>query len=138
LGLPRGIERSGDVASVVLFGVDVNFDEFDGGLAEVVFDPIGFAQHFGICVSCHRFLVSYAVVPAARPGMCLIMFEVYLKILSGKIITPNPFLSRIIISTALPKSTPNSARPAALRSCKVRARVCRPVESPLLKCLQLF
>src|SRR5262249_23678465 len=48
----------------------------------------------------------YASVPAAKPGMCFIMLEVYLKMLSGKIITPTPVLSRKIISRAPSRMRP--------------------------------
>ena len=44
--------------------------------------------------------------------MCLIMLEVYLNMLSGKIITPNPVLSRIIISSAPSKINPERIREA--------------------------
>ena len=56
LRLPVKTDRAGDVAGVVGLGVHVNLDEFDAGFAEVVLDPIGRDQHFGMRVVCHSFL----------------------------------------------------------------------------------
>ena len=47
--------------------------------------------------------------------MCFIKFEVYLNMLSGKIITSNPALSRIIISRA-----PSQIRPELSPASQVK------------------
>src|SRR5438105_15066370 len=110
------------MSGVIGLGIDVAFHEFDAGLAGILIHPIGRDQYFGMRVVCHRY-PCYASFPVARPGMCFIMFEVYLNMLSGKIITPNPFLSRSTISRAPSKIRPElgpASKPSVWQSSIAR------------------
>ena len=62
--------------------------------------------------------------------MCFIKFEVYLNMLSGKIITANPALSRLIISRAPSEISPelSPARNPSV-SYKSKARVSASLKS---------
>ena len=99
LALPVETDCARDVARVVGLRVDVDLDQFDPGLAEVLLHPVGVDQNFGMGST-----QSYGLSPlrpaVASSGMCLIMLEVYLKMLSGKIMTPKPRWSRAAICSA--------------------------------------
>src|ERR1035441_9039849 len=71
LALPVEADRTGDVARVVGFGVHIDLDKFDSRLTEVLLDPVGFNQNFGMGVFRHR-LVTF-VSCGSSSGMCLIM-----------------------------------------------------------------
>src|SRR5437868_14148582 len=67
-------------------------------------------------------ILAQALVPAPRLGICFTMFDVYLKMLSGKIITPKPFLSREIISSAPSKIRPELGQ-IGRASCRERVEI---------------
>src|SRR4029077_7747154 len=64
LRLPVEPGRTWNMSRVVSLGVPVNLDEFDAGFAQVGFDPIGFHQHFRMCVTCHT--VSFLFLSLLR------------------------------------------------------------------------
>jgi Predicted hydrolases or acyltransferases (alpha/beta hydrolase superfamily) len=99
LGLPIETDGAGNVAGVIGFGIDVNFDQLDAWCVKILFDPIGRDEDVRMCVACSHNSFQ-ACVPDINPAMCLAMLDVYLNMLSGKIITPRPILSRRIISRA--------------------------------------
>jgi len=50
LGLPIEPDRPTNVAGVVLLGINVDFDELDSRSAEILLDPIGLHENFGVCI----------------------------------------------------------------------------------------
>jgi hypothetical protein len=56
LGLPIPADSTWDVALIVGGGVDVNFDEAEIRGIQVVCDPFGRNQNFGVFVLGHRYI----------------------------------------------------------------------------------
>ncbi len=98
LRLPVDPDGAADVPGVVGPGVDVDLQEPDLRIADVLLDPVGLHEDFGMRVSHGTLRISVYREPVRAPagtsplssGMCLSMLDTYLKTLSAKIITPNP------------------------------------------------
>ena len=60
LRLPVEADGAGDVAGVVGLRVHVDLDEPDAGLAQVLLDPVGVDEDFGMCVVAIMNLLSAA------------------------------------------------------------------------------
>ena len=68
LGLPVEADGAGDVAGVVGLGVDVDLDEADAGVAEVLLDPVGVDENFGMCVLAAIMSVLPVVIAGSSGG----------------------------------------------------------------------
>ena len=90
----------GNMTGFISFRININLHQFDTGLAQIFFDPIGRDQDFRMSIVRHKCVPLYTVVPDARLGICFTMLDVYLNTLSQKIITPKPDRSRSITRRA--------------------------------------